>query len=74
MSLRYNLPGYRKIESGDAMSDLTEDEIIDLVHDITKTICEKKGYVISPSKADVKLVLTAMGLIKQAITNLEKIA
>jgi len=56
------------------MSDLTEDEIIDLVHDITKTICEKKGYVISPSKADVKLVLTAMGLIKQAITNLEKIA
>lgn len=56
------------------MSDLTEDEIIDLVYDITKTICGKKGYVISPSKADVKLVLTAMGLIKQAITNLEKLA
>ena len=39
------------------------DEQIDLVHDVTNSICKAKGYHITISRSSVELVLQAVLLI-----------
>ena len=54
------------------MSDITEDEIVDLVYSVVKLYVKKKGYLSTPSKSDTKLILIAIGLILEANKKLEE--
>ena len=49
-----------------------EDYAIEAIHKIAAAISKKKGYLSTPSIADVKLVCEAILLFKQALDNCSK--